>query len=362
MPYEPVRLGLVGCGEVTLDKHLPALRRVASIQVVALADRDAAAARRAASRFGIPRCYQSVEQLVNHPGIEAIGVCVPPGEHVGVALTAVAAGLPTLVEKPLALSLDDAETLVAAARESTSPTLMGFHMRWHRLVRQARALIRQGLVGNVESIHSVWNSPRDDVGLPAWRTRRQHGGGALVELAVHHFDLWRFVLGVEVEEVFAGSRAGVRDDEAAVVTARLSDGTLASASFSERSSHQITIEICGDAGRLRVDCLRFDGLEHYSLASLPGSARVRIGQLAHTLRELPRGLATSRYGADYLESYRRQWVHFAAVIRRGIPVGCSLDDGLEALRVVMAATESATRRQPVLVKRAVRSILPPSEA
>ena len=83
----PLRVGIVGCGEVTRDKHLPALQRVPTIQVVALADIDPNVSTAIAARFGIARCYQSIEEMMaRDPGIEAIGVCVPPSEHVRVAL------------------------------------------------------------------------------------------------------------------------------------------------------------------------------------------------------------------------------------------------------------------------------------
>src|SRR5262249_36826400 len=156
---------------------------------------------------------------------------------------ALTAGKHVLIEKPLALCLEDCDRLLQASRQSQGRCLMGFHMRWHRLIRTARDLVAGDLLGPLESIRCVWNSPRSDRNGPARRQRRATGGGALVELGVYQFDLWRFLLGSEVEEVHARVRHGTREDEAAVVSGRLANGVLASAAASERTSHEVEVEI-----------------------------------------------------------------------------------------------------------------------
>jgi predicted dehydrogenase len=78
--------------------------------------------------------------------------------------------------------------------------MVAFNLRWHRLVRQAREVIQRRTLGPLTLIRTALTSYHENV--PEWRRRRELGGGALFELAVHHFDLWRFLLQSEVEEVF----------------------------------------------------------------------------------------------------------------------------------------------------------------
>ena len=120
---------------------------------------------------------------------DVIGVLGAPGAHADVAMQAIDAGCHVLVEKPLALTLDAADALIAGAQGRSPLVAMGFHMRWHRLVRQAREVIQSGRLGTIESIQTVWNSPRPDPGTPAWKFTRATGGGAIVELGVHLFDI-----------------------------------------------------------------------------------------------------------------------------------------------------------------------------
>ncbi len=353
-----MKLGLIGCGDVTEYKHLIALQRLPEIQVVAVADLDAERLQRVANQFGIARRSTDFHDLLADRSLDAVGICVPAHSHVEVALSALDAGKHLLIEKSLALNLDECDRLIERAQDSSSKIMVGFHMRWHHLVRQARAMIRHGRLGKLEAIRTTWNSPVNYEGnLPGWRNRREQGGGALVEIAVHHFDLWRFLLDSEVEEIFALSRFDGLSDETATVSARMTNGVLASAFFSERTSHDIEVEIYGRKGRLRLCCQHFDGLQWHPLTSVPGSVRTRLRGMAHSLRELPRGILNMRYGS-YLSSYREEWRHFARAIRTGTPVESTLEDGRRALQVVLAAAESASLGVRVQVSRASRTLLP----
>jgi predicted dehydrogenase len=353
-PKQGARIALVGCGEVCEHKHLPALTRVKGARLVALVDPDSERARRLAARYVVPHVFSRVSDLMDSGVANVVGVLVPPAAHAEVALSALAGGACVLVEKPIGLDLDTVDGLVSSAPSARA--VMGFHMRWHRLVRAARLLLDQGAVGTVESIHAVWNSPRPDRLAPPWKRSRSMGGGAIVELGVHIFDLWRFLLGAEVQDVFARCRHGLREDESATVNATMTNGVLASASLSERSSHEIEIEINGDRGRLRVSCQRFDGLELFATRETSGMVGPRIRGLGRALREFPRGLSRMRTLGDYGESYKEQWEHVLDVAAGRCAPASTLSDGREALRVVLAAAASATRGAPVRVAEAPRTI------
>jgi myo-inositol 2-dehydrogenase/D-chiro-inositol 1-dehydrogenase len=254
------------------------------------------------------------------------------------------------IDPPDGLSLAECDALIERAERADRTVIVGFHMRWHRLVRQARDIVRSGRLGTIQTIRAVWNSPRDDDTLPEWRRHRALGGGALVEVATDHFDLWRYLLGSEIDELFAISLGHRWEDEAAVVAGRMASGVLVSAVLSERANHDLEIEICGKAGRLRVACIRFDGLEYYPTATLPSAPSARLGRIVHFLRELPRALPRVRRAGDYRASYRDQWRHFVDCIRSGAPVACTLEDGRRALAAMLAAEESTVTKRPVAVR------------
>ena len=187
----PVRVGLIGCGRVALERHLPALESLSSARVVAVADVDANQLAMVADRFQIVRRATDFRTLVDDPEIDALAVCVPAQRHVVVALAALGAGKHLLIEKPLALDLDECDLLIEKAAESISKVTVGFNLRWHRLLREGREMIRRGDLGEIEFIRTTLTTHHDKV--PEWTKRREDGGGALNDMAVHHFDLWRFL-------------------------------------------------------------------------------------------------------------------------------------------------------------------------
>jgi len=344
----PLNLGIVGCGFVTRTRHLPALRRVPEVRVVAVADVDPAAARDVADRWGIPRRHADGRDLVADPAVEAVAVCVPAACHVEVALAALEAGKHVLVEKPLALSLEEADRLLERASRSRPKTLFGFNLRWHRLVRTAREMIRAGRIGTIQSVCTTYSDAvLGRPGLPAWRARRALGGGALLEKAVHHVDLWRFLLDDEVAEVFGFTCAGRGEDQTAVITARMRKGALATALVMDASAVRNELALYGDAGGLGIDCYRSDGLAVAPTVGAPGAPRVRLRRIASSIVQIATHLGDIRRGGVFDASYEAEWRHFVDVIRRDAPPGCTLEDGRRALEVVLAAMQSDASGAPV---------------
>src|SRR5688572_27448655 len=220
-----VRIGFIGCGRVTDELHLPALKQLRGAEIVGLADTDPDALRRASRHVHARHLVADYQDLLKMDYIDAVAVCVPPQRHVEVALAALDAGKHLLIEKPLALTLDECDRLITRASSTNRTVMVGFNTRWHRLSRHARAVIQQDGLGPLDLIRSVrTNSYRT---VPEWRKTRGNGGGVLLDLAIHHFDLWHYFVQAEVEEVTAYTRSEMREDESAVVIARMSNGALA---------------------------------------------------------------------------------------------------------------------------------------
>ena len=357
--FPPLNLGFVGCGIVTERGHLPGLRSLSSVRVVALCDTDASCLARVADRFGVDRRYREFAALLDDPRVDAVAICVPAELHVPIAIAALDAGKHVFVEKPLALGLDAADRLVGHAASTDRRTMVGFNLRWHRRVLDASAILRAGALGPVELVRSTLSSgARFGDDAPAWRRSRSSGGGEFLETAIHHFDLWRFLLATEVEEVSAFSRSDEWDDESVGITARLANGALATASFSSRASDAHALELTGRDGRLTASLLGFGGLSVDLPASGSGAVRKGLTGLGRAALGLPRRIARARMGGDYVLSYRDEWNHFVQSIRREAAPESSLDDGRRALRIALAAIESASRGATVQVEASAHDPIP----
>lgn len=336
-----IRIGVIGCGKASETLHLPALNRLGAVQVIAAADSNENRLRTVTERFSIPKRFTDYRELLEQDDVDAVAVFTSPGSHMEIGLCALESRKHLFIDKPLAIDVDECETLVQKASGAPVRTMLGFNFRWHRLLRSARDIVRSGALGEIKGIQSTYTHWHPGETAQVWHQKRELGGGVLLNDGVHHFDLWRFLLEREVTEIFSISSASeFFEDETSAVTARLEGGTLASSLFSFGSSPESSVEICGSLGRLVVSCYRFDGLEFFSNQTYPGSIAGRMRKAMNTLKELPESIPAILKGGDFLYTYLSQWRHFADCIITGREPECTFEDGKKAVRIACASVES----------------------
>jgi len=320
-----LELALIGGGRMG-ETHLRALRHVPELTVRGLVEPDAARRQVLAQRYGI-RGWARLEEAL--PEVQAVALALPPGLLASTAVEVLRAGRHLFIEKPVALNPEEAGELAAeAARHSELRVQVGFHLRHHPYFRQARCQAPR-LVRSV-FVNSSGLRPQ-----PAWRASVETGGSVLTNLAVHHFDLWRAMTGLEVEEV----QAIGHPLETVSVQARLTGGVVASGVFSHLGADRNELELYGERARVRAEDYRVDGLEHQTVGTLPGGLAQRVAGWARLARAFPERLLQ---GSAHDQAYRRQWQSFA---RQG--PAATLEDGLRAAEIAWAAQESLTHGRPV---------------
>jgi len=315
-------VGIVGCGEVTRLWHLPALARARGLEVVAVTDTDAEAAARAARTAGLDRSYSDIAEFMQVAGVDVVAVCVPTLNHVEVAIASFEAGRHVLLEKPPALDLHEYDRLLEVARSAGSRSLLGTNMRHLPGVRRVREEIQSGRLGQVLAVQTLLTSDRSpDRRHSPWRGQRKTGGGALVEKAVHHIDLWRHLLGSEVEEIATRSS---HEDFEVLLSATMEDSTQVSTLASDRAPQANQVTVVGRDASLALEVDRPHGL----------AARLRS-----------RGA-----GGDYMASMVAEWCELARGIHGGYDPEPSLESGRALLQTLLAAAASASTG--VAVRRA----------
>jgi len=352
-----IGIGMIGYGRAASQLHLPVLKTLSGVRVVAVADRMERPLTEIADRYAIPARYRDYRDLLQDPAVDAVAICVPPELHHVIGLAALEAKKHLFMEKPLALSIEQCSHLVRAAESSTATTMVGFHLRWHRLVQEAHEWMNAGGLGTVEMLRTVFTSgTRWRANLPPWRKCRQDGGGVLIESGIHYYDLWRYLTASEVDEVQVISRSAEYDDVTAVVLGHLKNGVLASASFCQGTADSLEIDIFGSTGRLRVSGYALDGIcfepsRHKGLKKLCWKAQSLPGQLLRSARAVS-------LGGYYADAYRQQWKGFLNAVGTGKPVGASFADGREATRIALAVTQSANEHRSVRIADCVDLIAP----
>lgn len=338
-----IRIGIVGCGRAAMSLHLPALRRIRGATVTALCDVECARLTAAAAACPGATPFADVHALLADGRVDLVAVCVPVAGHAEVATASLQAGKHVFIEKPLTLTTHAADRLVEAARHAEARgirSVVGFNLRSHRLVGQARRIARSGRLGRLEMVRTLWTADWTGGGRPAWHPHRAQGGGALFEIGAHQADLWRWLTGSEVERLHALSRSVDFDDQTAVCEARMSDGVLVSAGVSQHTVSHNTIELLGDRGSLRLSCYHADSLEVFATGGPRGGAWRRLGPLLQRMTRMSAALGVIAGGGDFHLSYRRQWEHVLQALRTGGPMPATAEDGRRALHIVAAAQQS----------------------
>jgi predicted dehydrogenase len=270
----------------------------------------------------------------------AVIVSNPTALHLDVAIPAAQAGCHILLEKPVSHSLNGLDTLQAAAEKSGGRILVGFQFRYHPALNKAREIIQAGILGKVLTAHVHWGEylpdwhPWEDY-RQSYAARADLGGGVIVTLT-HALDYLRFMLGdVEALWSFNGhvSPLDLDVEDVAEIGLRFSSGLIGGVhlNYVQRPPvHQL--EIVGTSGTLRWD--NADGTLHFH--KMPAS----FGSYS----DLPPVPVTESFappdGFERNQLFIFQTKHFLDVIAGKAAPICTLDDGIQALRMALAAYES----------------------
>ena len=194
-----VRIGVIGCGDVSVV-HFEAIRDIEGLELVGVADTDPQALARAVEATGVPG-FASTQELIDGVGPDAVHVTTPHDAHIDPSLTALAAGVHVLQEKPLAHTLEEGRRLVdavAAAPAEGSKVGICFQNRYNLASQRLHEMLRSGELGAVRGAWAsvVWTRTAEYYRAKPWRgTWAGSGGGLLINQAIHTLDLVQWLLG-----------------------------------------------------------------------------------------------------------------------------------------------------------------------
>jgi myo-inositol 2-dehydrogenase / D-chiro-inositol 1-dehydrogenase len=331
---QPLAVGAIGAGRIGSFHAETLARRLPGVRLAAVADPAPGAAQQLADRLGCPQALTSPDQLLADPAIDAVVIASPARTHAGLVGAAAGAGKAIYCEKPMALTLADADRAVAAARHAGVPLQAGFNRRYDAGFRAAHDKIADGTIGTPQLLRSLTRDPKlaDPARIPPWTI--------FLETLIHDFDALRFLNpGAEPAEVFALADALVRPDfkdrgllDTAVVTVRFDNGALATAeaSFQAVYGYDIRSEVLGSAGMLTMGDVRRTHLTAYG----------------------PQGITADcvTYDQDlFRDAYIAELADFTDCARTGRTPAVTGEDARAALSIARAAIQSVTTASPVRI-------------
>ncbi len=289
-----LKVAIIGAGRIGRVHAENLAFRIPEAEPVAVADVIAEAAERCAADFRIPRAVKDYHQLLEDREIDAVVICSSTDTHARIIEEAAAAGKHIFCEKPLALSLEEIDRALAAVSKARVKLQVGFQRRFDPSFRRARELIAEGKIGEPHLLRITSRDPQ-----PPPLEYVKVSGGIFLDMTIHDFDMARFLLQDEVEEVYATGGALIDEEigklgdlDTAVVVLRFRKGALGVIDNSRKSAYGYDqrVEVFGPGGMVQVANRAPDS------ASLHDSAGVH--------GPLPLHFFVERYAEAYLEEMR----------------------------------------------------------
>jgi scyllo-inositol 2-dehydrogenase (NAD+) len=340
-----LNVGLIGLGRLGRVYARDLAARIAETRLVAVADPVDTAVREVAAEYDVPGAYANAAELIDDPNVDAVVIVSPTHTHREVVIQAVARKKPTFCEKPLALSLDECQEMQAAVERHGTFFQMGFMRRFDPGYAAAKRQVMEGRIGKPV----VFKSTSRDPFRPSLEyANPASSGGILVDMGIHDLDLARWFMG-DVASVSAvggvlayPELATVGDLDNAIATLVFASGSLGVVDLTRNGfyGYDISTELLGTEGTLRVGYLRETPL-----------LLMTKNCVAHD---------TVPYFMERFEkAYTLQLQNFAqnVLAEREPPV--TIADGVEALRVALAATEACRTGRSVGVAPQPTAFVPP---
>ncbi|HEY4699603.1 MAG TPA: Gfo/Idh/MocA family oxidoreductase [Nitrososphaerales archaeon] len=332
-----LKLGLIGCGRIAQLVHLNVIRQLPNSELIALAEPDPKRREEASKLVPKAIAFESYNELLSMPEVEAVIICLPNNLHAEATVTALEHGKHVYLEKPLATSLKEAQGVLEAWRRADLVGMVGFNYRFNAFYKAARQHIESGRLGELVCVRSVFSTATRT--LPTWKQARERGGGALLDLASHHIDLVRFISGEEIQEVFARVWLQQSEDDCAMLQLRLANGLLVQSFFSLSAVEEDRFEIYGMEGKLTID--RYLSFDVEITDPTAEFARLKwLGRMFQSLFHSPY-LKERIFSPGSEPSYKAALNHFVTAVRKKQPTSPDFWDGYQSLAVIEAAEESA---------------------
>jgi predicted dehydrogenase len=328
-----LRIGLVGVGQMG-GFHLDTWEKVASAQVIAVADLDEEMARRRIARRPID-WHRDWHAMLDRSDIDAVCVTCPSEMHAEVTIAALESGKHVLVEKPIATRLEDGLRMAATARRVGKKLSVGHVERFNPAVHRMQELIDEGRLGRIFRAHATRVGP-----LPA----RIRDTGVTIDLATHDLDIMQFVLGHDITQVYAeGTRFSHPTQEDMIsCLLRFGDGgpfgLLDVNWLTPEKKRELTV--IGEGGMLTASYITQD--VWLTESSQAPTAWEELAQMRGDAEG-----AAIRFALRKVEPLRAELEAFADCVIHDTPEPVGAADGCRALTAAIAVRDSAAHNRPV---------------
>ncbi len=333
MSSKQLHVGIVGAGRIGKVHAETLAFRLPEVRTLAIADVNRDAAQALAARCGIPTVAETSEQIFSNPEIDAVLICSSTNTHADFIVQAAQAGKHIFCEKPIAHSLGEIDRALAAVKQAGVKLQIGFNRRFDANFMRVRQAVVSGEIGSPRLMHIISRDP-----APPPISYVRVSGGMFLDMTIHDFDMARFLIGDEVEEIYTAGAVMVDpaigaagDLDTALIVLRFKNGVIATIDNSRQAAYGYDqrVEILGSAGKIETaNCY-------------PNQAVVSTGK--EVRRDLPMNFFMDRY----TESFAAELRAFVDAVRENRATPVTGIDGRVPVVMGLAARKSYDEHRPV---------------
>ncbi|WP_113927278.1 Gfo/Idh/MocA family oxidoreductase [Bacillus sp. P14.5] len=328
-----VKWGILSTANIAKKAMIPALKNCENAEITAIAS-NSGKAEETANEYSIPKAYQSYEELLEDPDIQAVYIPLPNTMHKEWVMNAAEKGKHVLCEKPAALNVEDAEAMAEACRLNNVLFMEAFMYQFHPQHKRVRELIAEGVIGEVRHMRSAFTFKFDfEKNKQNIRLDKNLGGGSIWDVGCYCIHSTRYILGQEPKEVYvnASIHEGFGVDTKAAGILSFENGMTASFECSFEQPMRDFYEISGTKGTIKVP------FAYRSDRFVDGEVSIVIlDEKGEEKKEVLKG-----------NQYEIQAAHFGHCILNGEKPVYSSEDTIRNIKAIQACYESLKLNSPV---------------
>jgi UDP-N-acetyl-2-amino-2-deoxyglucuronate dehydrogenase len=327
------RVALIGCGRIS-GSHVAAIDKIDGLDLVAVCDVEIDRAKALADERGIP-AFRTIEELLAGVECDVVAVCTPSGLHPAHGIVAAGAGKHVVTEKPMAISLADADALVQACDAAGVHLFVVKQNRLNPPVQLLRRAVEKGRFGRIYVANTTvrWTRPQEYYDAAPWRGTWEFDGGAIMNQASHYVDLMQWLVG-PVESVVAKTATLARrieTEDTGIAVIRFRSGALGVIEvtvLTHPRNFEGSITILGEKGTVKIGGTAVNRVEHWQFADYDDDDK---------LIDAANTSPPTVYGFGHEAYYR----NVLAVLRGEAKPGTDGREGRKSLELILGIYESA---------------------
>lgn len=340
-----MKFAIIGCGFIA-KKHAMAINQIPEAKLIAVCDKVDSAMEPYIEEYGV-KAFTDMNILLKECEIDAVCICTPSGFHASIAEQAAAAKKHIVLEKPIAMTIEETDRIIKAAKKNKVKLTVVHPNRFRPAVMELRKIIDSGILGKISHVSAKvnWNRNQEYYDQAPWRGTKQHDGGVLMNQAIHNLDLLLWFMGPPVQ-VFSMEATRFRRIEAEDVSTGLirfesgALGTVEAATTVYPRNFEESITIFGKTGTVKIGGANAISFEHLDIEGL---SETETEAIMEKVKSDPWGIpGHQRIISDLIEAVKEN--------REPLVTG---EDGKRSLELVLAFYESAKNNTPIGMRRGV---------